>query len=104
MIPEDHRTRPMPLTAEQRRLAVLQSATPREIPFNLALEAIRYHAASEQQAARMGAFHPEEAGCEPVEYHVLRLLAEVREIQSHTCDFGSDRDSICGVCGLDPRA
>lgn len=89
---------------ERLRIAAIQSAAPREIPLRTALESIRYWAASEQVHARMGTGYPEDFDHEPVEYQLLHLLADVREIQSHDCDFGEDGDSLCGVCGLDPRS
>jgi hypothetical protein len=104
MLLEDHRTKPPTMSAADQRRAIIASAVPRDIPLDLALEAIRHHAAREQVYVRMGAGHPSEDGYPTVRESVVALLGEVCEIEKHECDFGGDGDSLCGTCGSDPRS
>lgn len=92
------------MMTQDHRLEAIRSATAREIPLELAISAVLHHAAQEVMYAKMGAYHPHEDGIPTVAEELETLLTDVREIENHACDFGLDRDSCCGICGLDPRS
>ena len=70
------------------------------ISLDEAFRAIREHAESRTFHVRMTG---DDGEVPPVSDRLRDLAAEVLEIEHHSCDFGEDRDSMCGVCGIDPR-